>query len=247
MNKKYIFIGKTLFFPKEKILVVGDLHLGYEEALRQRGLEVPIGQFEEMWTELEGTMEYIQAIYGKIEKVIFLGDIKHHFNYLATEKEEIRKLLSFLRKQNIEENNIIFIRGNHEKNEKNGKYADYYIIKDIAFVHGHREFLEIYDKNINLIVMGHMHPTVTLSDKMKIKQEKYKCFLVGRFKKKDFVVVPSFLSITEGVSLSNYDDEKARGYDFSIVPNKEFNYFEVFVCSGVGEEALDFGKLKELT
>ena len=246
MNKKYIFIGKTLFFPKEKILVVGDLHLGYEEALRQRGLEVPIGQFEEMWTELEGTMEYIQAIYGKIEKVIFLGDIKHHFNYLATEKEEIRKLLSFLRKQNIEENNIIFIRGNHEKNEKNGKYVDYYIIKDIAFVHGHREFLEIYDKNINLIVMGHMHPTVTLSDKMKIKREKYKCFLVGRFKKKDFVVVPSFLSITEGVSLTEYDDEKAGGFDFGRIPSKELENFNVFICSEVGEDALDFGKLSGL-
>jgi metallophosphoesterase superfamily enzyme len=117
-------------------------------------------------------------------------------------------------------------------------------VKDIAFVHGHRDFLEIYDKTINLIVMGHLHPTVTLSDKMKIKRERYKCFLVGRYKKKDFVIVPSFISITEGVSLSEFMDE--RGYDYSIVPNKELENFEVYAVNEVGEEALSFGKLKGL-
>lgn len=244
MTKKYIFIGKTLFFPKEKILVVGDLHLGYSEMLRQRGLEISIRQFEEMSEELEKTIKYARAIYGKIEEIIFLGDIKHHFGYLETEKEEVKKLLSFLRKQGIDENKAIFVRGNHEKNEKSGKYCEFYIVKDIAFVHGHRDFLEIYDKTINLIVMGHLHPTVTLSDKMKIKRERYKCFLVGRYKKKDFVIVPSFISITEGVSLSEFMDE--RGYDYSIVPNKELENFEVYAVNEVGEEALSFGKLKGL-
>jgi len=245
-NRRYEFIGKSLFFPKEKIAVIGDLHLGYEAALRSRGLEVPIKQFEEMQEELEKTLGNIKARYGKIEEVVFLGDLKHHFNYLATEKEDIRKLLSLLKKQGIEENKVIFIRGNHEKNDKSGKYVDYYIVKDIAFIHGHREFIEIYSKEINIVVMGHIHPTVTLQDKMKVKSEKYKCFLVGRFKKKDFVVVPSFISITEGVSMTEFSDELGGGYDFSIVPNKELENFDVFVASDVGEEALDFGRLKDL-
>lgn len=240
-SNKYVFTGKTVFFPKEKILVVGDLHLGYEEALRQRGLDVPINQFKEAESELKKTMEYIKEKYGKIEKVIFLGDIKHHFSYLFTEREELRKLLSFVRKQGVEEQDIIFIRGNHEKNERNGKYVDYYIVKDIAFIHGHREFPEIYAKEINLIVMGHLHPTILLEDKMKIKREKYKCFLVGRYKKKDFIVVPSFLSITEGVAMSEFGED-----NFGIVPNPDLQEFEVYVASELGEEALDFGKLKNL-
>lgn len=242
-NQRYCFVGKTLFFIKEKILVVGDLHLGYEEALRQRGLDVPLNQFEEMKEELEKTILNIKARYGKIEQVIFLGDIKHHFNYMATEREELKKLISFLKKY-VEENNIIFIRGNHEKNEKNGKYVDYYILKDIAFIHGHRDFLEIYAKEINLVVMGHLHPTITLSDKMKIKREKYKCFLVGKYKNKEIIIVPSFLSITEGVAANEFNDES--GYDFSIVPNKELENFRVFTVSELGEEALDFGKLKDI-
>lgn len=242
-QEKYNFIGKGLFFPKEKIVVIGDLHLGYERALRQRGLEFPIKQFNELIEELKKTLDHIKARYGKIEEIVLLGDIKHHFNYLESEKQEINKLVGFLKKY-VDESKIIFIRGNHEKNDKNEKYSDYYIVKDIAFVHGHRDFLEIYDKNINIIVMGHIHPTITLEDKMKIKKEKYKCFLVGRYKKKDWVIVPSFLAITEGVSLSEFIDEK--GYDYSIVPNKELENFEAFVVADLGEESLDFGKLGDL-
>ncbi|MDP1728829.1 MAG: metallophosphoesterase, partial [archaeon] len=225
-NKKYIFIGKTVFFPKEKILAIADLHLGYEEALRQGGLEVPLRQLEEVLDEIDKILEYIKVKYGKVKQVIFLGDVKHHFSYLASEKEEIKKLISFLRKKGIEEQNIIFIRGNHEKNEKNGKLVDFYIVKDICFIHGHREFLEIYDQTINLIVMGHIHPTVIISDEMKIKNEKYKCFLVGRYKKKEIVIAPSFHVITEGVCLTEFLDKK--GYDYSIVPNKEIENFEVY-------------------
>jgi len=243
-NKKYIFVGKTIFFPKEKIVVVGDLHLGYEAALRKRGLDVPLNQFNEMEKELSATLDNIKARFGKISEIVFLGDVKHHFGYMGEERDEMLKLIRFLRKYVENENRIIFIRGNHEKNEKNQKFIDYYIVKDIAFVHGNKEFLEIYSKDINLVVMGHLHPTVTISDKMKIKREKYKCFLVGRYKNKEFVILPSFLSITEGVSANEFSDEE--GYDFSIVPQSSLEDFEVFVCSNVGEEALSFGKLKNI-
>lgn len=249
IKRRYNFTGKALFFPKENILVIGDLHLGYEEALRQGGLEVPINQFKEAAEELGRTIQNIKARYGHIGelRIIFLGDVKHHFNFLATEKEEIKKLLSFLRKNGIDEDRVIFIRGNHEKNEKSGKYLDFYIEKDIAFIHGHKDFLEIYDKTINLVVMGHIHPTLTLTDKMNIKQEKYKCFLIGRYKKKDFIILPSFFSAAEGVSLNDFDDKK--GYDFSIIPNEELGNFEVFACQEIGSEkdALDFGKLKKFS
>jgi putative SbcD/Mre11-related phosphoesterase len=244
-NKKYIFVGKTLFFAKEKIVVVGDLHLGYETSLRARGLEIPFRQFKEVETELTKTLEHIKARFGKISEIIFLGDVKHHFGYIGEEKEEMLKLIKFLRKYVKNENKIIFIRGNHEKNEKNQKFMDYYIVKDIAFIHGDREFVEIYNKNVNLVVMGHLHPAVTLSDKMKIKREKYKCFLVGRYKKKDFVILPSFLNITEGVSANEFFEFGGDG-NFCIIPEKELENFGVFVCSDVGEEALGFGRLKRL-
>jgi len=243
INKKYVFIGKTLFFPKDKIWVIGDLHLGFEKMLRDQGLQVPLHQFKYVQEELENITRHIKAKFGKIEKIILLGDIKHHYSFETEEKKEIDKLLRVL-KQYVDEQDIIFIRGNHERNDKNGKYQDYYIFKDIIFVHGDRDFLEIYDKKINLVIMGHLHPGVTLRDEMKIRNEKYKCFLVGSFKKKDFVVVPSFLEFTEGVAANEM--EEIMGNEFSIIPNSELGSFEVFVTNSLGEDALDFGKLKNL-
>ncbi len=242
-QKRYIFIGKTLFFPKEKIWVIGDLHLGFEKMLRDSGLDIPLNQFKYVQEEIEKTYLNIKTKFGKPEKIILLGDIKHHYSFEAEEKKEVEKLLRLL-KEYVEEQNIIFIRGNHEKNDKYGKYIDYYNVKDIAFVHGDREFLEIYDKKINLIVMGHLHPSVTLRDEMKVKNEKYKCFLVGRYKKKDFIVVPSFLNFTEGVSANEMNEMMDN--NFSIIPNSELSNFEVFICGQIGEESLDFGKLKSL-
>jgi putative SbcD/Mre11-related phosphoesterase len=240
---KYIFIGKTLFFPKEKIVAIGDLHLGYEESLKARGIEIPIQQFKEATHELEKTLKHIKATQGKIEKIIFLGDIKHGFNQLYTEKKYLHELLKILRNYVENENRIIFIKGNHEKNEKNEKFLDFYIEKDIAFTHGHKDFLELYDKKINLIIIGHLHPTITLRDKMKIKKEKYKCFFIGEYKKKKVIILPSFLSITEGISAEEFSENER---DFSIIPQKELLKFEVFACQELGVKALDFGKLSSL-
>jgi len=246
LNKKYLFLGKALLFPKEKILVIGDLHLGYEEKLRKQGLAIPLNQLQEVKEEIRAIFKNIKARGIKIEKIVFIGDIKHGFGPDYEEKKQINDLIGFIRKDlKIKMQNLIFIRGNHEKNSPEGYYCDYYIEKDIAFVHGHKDYAEIYDKNINLIVMGHLHPTVTLRDGMKVKAEKYKCFLVGRYKKKDFVVMPSFLNITEGVSANEFDDYIGGGFDFSIVPNKELPGFEVFICQDL-DNALDFGKLRGL-
>ncbi|MBM3246976.1 hypothetical protein FJZ17_00320 [Candidatus Pacearchaeota archaeon] len=242
-EKKYFFVGKTLFFPKEKIVCIGDLHLGYEKMLREQGLSIPLEQFKDLIRELKETLSYIKEKYGKIGKIIFLGDIKHHFGFNYEENKELLQLLAFL-KNYVEEKNIIFIRGNHEKNENNGKYLDYYILKDIAFIHGDRAYSEIYDKEINLVIMGHLHPSITLRDEMKIKNEKYKCFLVGRYNKKDFVIVPSFLSLTEGVAANDMD--QIMDNSFSIVPNKDLDDFEIFIIQEPGKEALGFGKLGEM-
>ena len=243
IKKRYEFIGKTLFFPKEKILAFGDLHLGFEIYLRKSGLNLPLKQFNTVELEITKTIMHIRAKYGGINKIILLGDLKQNFGFHVDEKNELLKLLRHLMKF-VPEQNIIFIRGNHELNDKNQKYQDYYIEKDLAFVHGHKDFPEIYDKKINMIIMGHLHPGVTLRDEMKIRNEKYKCFLVGKYKKKEFVIVPSFLEFTEGIAANELDEMMDN--HFSIVPNEQLSNFEVFVVQDLGTNALDFGKLKSL-
>jgi len=241
--KDYLFIGKTIFFPKHGILAVGDLHLGYEYKMQQSGVLVPEAQVEEIKTELKEIFEEIKEKNFKLKKIVFIGDIKHSFSYEWKEKNYFREILSFL-KNYIEDKNIILIKGNHDTIDYSfsERLKDYFIEGELAFSHGHEAFPEIFDKKIKTIVIGHLHPSIILSDKQNIKREKYKCFLVGKFREKEIIILPSFLATIEGTTINSINDEY-EDY-FSIIPKKSLMSFETFV---VGEkEVYDFGKIKKL-
>jgi putative SbcD/Mre11-related phosphoesterase len=119
---------------------------------------------------------------------------------------------------------------------------NYYIKNNIAFVHGHKPFEEIFDKKIDMIVMAHIHPSVVLSDKKGVKKEKFKCFLIGEFRGKRIIILPSFFEIFEGMDVNDYIEEY-ESY-FSIIPKKSILKFRVYA---VGEKGVyDFGMIKDL-
>ncbi len=241
MRKQNIFIGKTLFFPKQGILVVGDLHLGYEYQIQQSGVLIPEMQTEEIKKELKMTFDEIKRKGLKINQIIFIGDIKHSFSYEWKEKNYFNEIIKFLTNY-IKNKDIILIKGNHDTIDYSfsDRLQDYHISEGIAFVHGHKLFPEILDKKIKTIVMGHLHPSISLSDMQGIKKEKYKSFLVGKYKQKQIIIVPSFLSATEGTIVNNlkYDT------NFSIIPKKNLMNFSVYA---VGKNKVyNFGKIKNL-
>jgi putative SbcD/Mre11-related phosphoesterase len=239
----YIFINKALFFPKKGILVIGDLHLGYEYQLQQSGILIPEMQIKEVLEELKIIFEEIRQKSLKLRKIIFIGDIKHSFAYEWKEKNYFNKIIIFL-KNYVKEKDIILIKGNHDTIDYSfsDKLQDYYITGDLAFCHGHKLFQEVFSKSIKTIVLGHLHPSIILSDSQNIKREKYKCFLIGKFRKKEIIVMPSFLTTIEGTTINSLEYEY-EDY-FSIIPRKALMNFEVFV---VGEkEIYDFGKIKKL-
>lgn len=241
--KNYLFINKTIFFPKEGILAIGDLHLGFEYSLQQSGLLVPEQQVEEIKEELKKIFEEIKKRKLKLKKIIFIGDLKHSFSYKWKEKNYFREIMNFLKKY-VEEKDIILIKGNHDTIDYSfgDKLKDYFISKNIAFCHGHKSFSEVFKEKIKTIVIGHLHPSIILSDKKNIKREKYKCFLVGKFKNKKIIILPSFLATIEGTTINNLEKEY-EDY-FSIIPKKNLLNFEVFIIGG--NENYDFGKIKNL-
>ena len=240
-NKDFTFISKTLFFPKQGILVIGDLHLGYDEMIKDQGINLLFDQLEETKRELEIIIKRIKAIYT-LKKIILLGDMKHHFQFQKQEISDLRNFLKFLEKHTNKEN-IILIRGNHDTFTLNDyTLNDFYIENDIAFTHGEKDFLKLYDKKIKIIVASHIHPAVLIKDKINIKREKYKCFLVGKYKKKQFIILPSFFSITEGTEISEYT--KQEKYQ-QIIPKEKLKSFETYV---VGKNGIyNFGKYGKLT
>jgi hypothetical protein len=136
----------------------------------------------------------------KIDRIIVLGDLKHEFKGInKQEGAETKKLLEILKEKT---GKVILIRGNHDNILKpiaknfGLEIKDYYIENEIAFFHGHKILNELYDKKIKMWITGHIHPAITI--KKGIKGEKYKCFLVGKFKDKKIIIMPSFFPLVEG-------------------------------------------------
>ena len=241
---KYVFIDKSLFFPEQGILAIGDLHIGYDYMIRQSGVLIPERQVKDIISDLKKIFRKIkeEKPSNKINKIVFLGDIKHAFSYEPEEKYEFLEVMKFL-KQEIDEKNIIFIKGNHDTIDFSyGNMVDYYMQDGIAFVHGHKSFPEIFDKTVNCIVSGHLHPSIVLAEKPGVKKESYKCFLEGSYKGKIFIVMPSFVDFYEGSPVNDYREDYMES--FFIVPKKEMLKFKIHVIGK--DKVYDFGKVGDL-
>ena len=200
MEVKLKFVGKCLLIEvkRKRILVVGDLHLGYEEFLNRGGVFVTREMMREVIREIAEVFERV----GNVDKIVLLGDVKHNFGRIVKQEwEDAGGLIDYLMEKAKE---VIIIKGNHDKilepiAEKKGiEVRDYFIFDEIAFLHGDRDFSEIHDRKIKYWVMGHGHPAVKLRERGGAKMEKYKCFLVGKFKGREIIILPSFFSGNEG-------------------------------------------------
>lgn len=233
----YEFIGKCLLVKTEgkKILVIGDLHLGYEEFLNRAGVFVSRAMLNEI-------LDYLRAILkrtGKVEEVVFLGDVKHVFGRILNQEwTDFLKIADCL-KEMCEK--ITIVRGNHdvvldavaEKNEVELK--NFYAVGKYCFLHGDREFKDIYEKKIKCWVVGHGHPAVKISDGTTV--EKYKCFLVGKFRGKNIIIVPSFFFYREGTD--------PRESDLGLAWKINYRNFRAFVV-GDDLEVFDFGFVSKI-
>jgi len=238
-GENFKFIGKTLYFPEKKTLVLGDLHLGWEESLNEQGIFVPRRQFEETVKDLSKVFEEIEAKEKKIKEIVVLGDLKHEFGEISEQEwREVKEILEVFKRK---AEKVVLVKGNHDTilgpiaDRKELSVVDYYINEEICFMHGNKLFPECLDEKIKMLVLGHRHPAVVLSDKY--KKEKYKCFMVGEWKNKKVVILPSFFPFIEGSEVANLEDNRM------FIPEKELRNFEVYV---VGDEVYKFGKVKEI-
>lgn len=239
----FIFIDKSVFFPMEKVLAIGDLHLGYGDILKNSGFDFQENQVDRIIKDLENIFSEIKKKGHEIKKIVFLGDIKHHFGFDYNEKNSLNKLSEFL-KNNFDEKNVIILKGNHDTFLYGKKAFNYHIEGELFFCHGEEKFIEMFDTKIKTIVMGHLHPSVTLSDKFNIKREKFKCFLFGKYLKREVIVLPSFFDNTIGKNVNDYSTDLESLDNFSIIPSKNLIDFEIYV---VGDDGIyHFGKIKEL-
>lgn len=232
------FIGKCLLLTtenKERTLVIGDLHLGYEGAMRSSGVMIPVKLYEKCVSDFDAIISKV----GNVDNIVMLGDIKHEFGYILP--DEWKYIINFIEYVKTKCSKLIIIEGNHDVilfpilNKMGILGVDFFIWKDVAFLHGDKDFSEIWDNKINYIVLGHGHPAVNLQDD--IKKEKYKCFLEGKYKSKEIIILPSFFPLVEGTD--------PRDFDLSFAWDFNLDKFRVYVISD-DLKVLDFGQLGKI-
>jgi len=251
LDEHISFIGKCVLIEDEfltggkkirrRILVLGDLHLGYEDS----SLGIPMRMiFQETLEDLRKVFGAVEkkkgfgAGKGEVDEIVILGDVKHFFGgILDQEWKETRKFFSYLKEKCKK---IIVVKGNHDTilepiaREFGFELADYYLLGKYGFLHGDKMFDALLEKKIKVFFCGHLHPAITLREG--VKSERYKCFLAGSWRGKKVIVLPSFFPLVEGADVLIWEGN--LGFDFSIEKS------EVYLVGDA--EVLYFGKMGKL-
>jgi putative SbcD/Mre11-related phosphoesterase len=224
-----VLCENALFLPQEKTLVVSDLQLGQEQQLRDRGATIIYEQATQMLGLLETLIAQTDA-----KRVVINGDLKHEFSHInSQERRDILKVLSYLKKE-VE---LVVVRGNHDTitkpltDELEVALVNSWSDGGFLAVHGH-QMIEI-PKSVHTIIIGHTHPAIRIDDG--VRNERYKCFLVAKYKDKRLIVLPSFSTIVEGSDILKVASNTPflQGFDSSMV----------YVLA---DEVRSFGKVADL-
>src|SRR3989344_3066826 len=222
-------IETALWLKKQNILIINDLHIGYEEVLQRKGILVPKFQLKEIITKLEHILEKT-----KPEKVIINGDLKHEFGTVL--KQEWKEVLQFLDVVLQKCKTVIIIKGNHDPiiapiaEKRRVAVVTEYSVDDTLIVHGD----ELMETKATRIIIGNEHPAITMREGS--KWEKYKCFLKGKWQRKELIAVPSFNPLLEGTDILKEEVLSPFLEDIAT--------FKVYIVNK--GEVFDFGKVKDL-
>jgi len=150
---------------KERILVVGDLHIGWEVTLARQGIHVP-SQTSKMLVRLEAAIAK-----EKPTRLIMLGDVKH--SVTGAELEEWHDVPEFFEKLLAKVPVVQIIVGNHDGNLEPLTPSRVELLppsgialwREYGLLHGHAwptpELL-----SCETLILGHLHPAITLRDTM---------------------------------------------------------------------------------
>lgn len=218
-------VDLSLYLKKHKILIIGDLHIGYEEALNKQGILIPRFQFQDIIKRLDKIFRKV-----KVNLIIINGDVKHEFGIISDQEwRHTLKIIDYLSKKA----KLILIKGNHDKilkpiaNKRNIEIRNSYNIDNITVLHGDKLINELNE----VIIIGHEHPAISF----KSRDDRFKCFLKGDYKKRKLIVMPSFNLVVGG---SDVLKEKLLSPYLKNIGN-----FEVYI---IEDKIYYFGRIKDL-
>jgi putative SbcD/Mre11-related phosphoesterase len=152
---------------RTKTLVIADPHLGWEIALRDKGIHVP--------SQTPKLLQKLTALLSKHkpDRLLILGDVK--YTVVTTKASEWHDIPDFFTQLKNYVGDIVIVRGNHDANlepllPENIKLlpATGTIVDDVGLFHGHKWPSPMLLK-CKTLIMGHLHPVVVFRDPVGFK------------------------------------------------------------------------------
>jgi len=195
---------RTLFWEKQKTLIIADLHIGKTGHFRKSGIAVPQKVFKEDLQRL-----FTQLLFFKAERLIIVGDLSHSKSNKEMDLfKKWRNDFSLL--------NISLVNGNHDildtawYDELNIVRNDQLHIDKFSFCHDPEDIPQGSLIKDNYIFCGHVHPAVNMKGRGR-QVLQFPCFYFRNY----YAVLPAFSRFS---GTSTIDPVKGENV-FAIIEN----------------------------
>lgn len=193
-----LLADKALYWPKQKTLLVADIHIGKAAAYRAQGQPVPHGTTRQNLARLD-------ALLGRhaCQRLIFLGDFLHA---RAAHAPLTLAALHQWREQHAELE-IILIRGNHDRHAGDPPASLNMQVVDEPFLLG--PWALQHEPTVHpthWVIAGHVHPVFALRGRGR-QRLRMPCFCL----QPGLLLLPAFGEFTGGMLVTAESDRQIYG------------------------------------
>lgn len=201
------FIDLALYV--DTVLCITDIHFGYEESLRQKGVLLARFQYDDTVRKMKRIFALCEEQNIVFDTILINGDLKHEFGTITSQEwQDVGRFVSFLHEHC---DRVVLMKGNHDTLtyplalRHKLELVDEFVTPTGAAYFCHGDYIpdtSAFDA-AERVIIGHEHPA--LGVRSAVRYEKYKCFLLGSYgvgkEQKELVVLPSFNLLTEGTDV----------------------------------------------
>lgn len=199
VRENMLFFDSFIFLIDERIMVCSDLHLTHKSPIFDS-----LKSLKRLFLNAKDYFE--KRSNKKVELFVIINQMfdsvggADYFN-----REKTKNLVDFLIKNF---NKIVYVAKNHKGvinnylEHFNIISKDYFITKNILFLSEDKIFEP--NEKFNTIILGHESPNIYDINE---KKNCFKCFIYGKYKDKNLIILPSFATPSFGVDFENVTKE----------------------------------------